>query len=126
MGERLPRAARRAGAAGIVAAAALTVGLSVHHEAQLTAAALTPQQIADQTAAYRQEECLYHAIRSQVPEGAAVYITSPPAAPPTERLSELSTLWAVLEAKPAAARWTLSLVTARGHCGGVALEVHRR
>jgi hypothetical protein len=125
MGERLQRAGKRADAAWIAAAAVVALGLSVHHEVQLTAAALTPGQITSQTAAYRQEECLYRAIRSQVPKGAAVYITSPPAAPPTERLSELSTLWADLKANRAAARWTLTLVSARGHCDGEALEVRR-
>lgn len=125
MGERLQRAGKRADAAWIAAAAAVTLGLSVHHEVQLTAAVLTPGQIASQTAAYRQEECLYRAIRSEVPKGADVYITSASAAPSTERLSELSTLWAGLKPNRAGARWTLTLVSARGHCDGVALEVHR-
>jgi hypothetical protein len=125
MGQRSGRTAERIGVAGIVAAAAVTVGLSIHHELQLKAAALAPAQVSYETAVYQQEECLYRAIRSAVPRGAAVYITSRPSSPASEQLSELSTLWAVLEARRAAARWTFSLVPAPGHCGGVELEVHR-
>lgn len=126
MVERSQRNRKRIGCAGMAAAAALTVGLSVHHEIQLTAGLLAPGQVALQTGLYRQQQCIYQAVRDDVPKGAAVYITSPPLAVPTERLSEVSTLWAVLEAKPAAARWRLSLVPAPGHCGGSEVEAHRR
>jgi hypothetical protein len=116
---------KRLGCAGIAVAAGVTVGLSVHHEVQLTAALVNPGQIAGQTASYRQQQCIFLAIRSEVPKGATAYITSQYALPPTERLSELSTPWVVLTDNPAAARWTLSLVSAPGHCGGLELEVHR-
>lgn len=117
---------KRIGCAGMASAAAVTMGLSVHHEVQLTATFLAPGQTALQTSLYRQQQCIYRAVRDEVPKGATVYITSPPNAVPTERLSEVSTLWAVLEANPAAARWMLSLVPASGHCGGQEVEVHPR
>jgi hypothetical protein len=125
MGQGTGRMGERIGVAGIVAAAAVTMGLSIHHELQLRAAALAPAQVTYETAVYQQEECLYRAIRSAVPRGAAVYITSRPSSPTSEQLSELSTLWAVLKAHRAAASWTFSLVSVPGHCGGVELKVHR-
>lgn len=125
MAEHSQRIWKRAGCAGIVIAAGVTVGLSVHHEVGLTAAILAPGQLEGQTASYWQQECIYHALRAEVPKGAAVYITSPTATPYNQRLSELSTPWAVLEMNRADARWTLSLVPVRGHCEGLELEVHR-
>ena len=124
MGERSRQVGKRIGCAAIVAAGAVTLGLSVHHDLQLTAGVTTPQWIAEQSAQLRQEECIYHAIRSQVPKGAAVYVTSPDYQP-TQRLAELSTLWAVPQASLATAQWRLSLVPAHGHCSGLALEVRR-
>ncbi len=124
MGERSEQIGKRIGCAAIVAAAAVTLGLSVHHDVQFTAMVTTPKWIAEQTAKLRQEECIYHAIRAQVPKGAAVYVNSPDFHP-TQRLAELSTLWAVPQASLATAQWRLSLVPAHGHCGGLALEVRR-
>lgn len=124
MGERSGRAGKRIGCAAIVAAAGVALGLSVHHDVQFTASVTKPQWIAEQTASLQQEECIYRAIRAQVPKGAAVYVTSS-RAEPTQRLAELSTLWAVPQANIANAQWRLSLVPARGHCSGLALEVRR-
>jgi hypothetical protein len=143
MGERSRQAGKLIVCAGIVTAAAVTLGLSVHHDLQTTAAALKPASVKQQTALLRQEECLYQAIRAEVPKGAPVYVTSP-TFQPTQRLAELSTLWAVPQASLAASRWRLSLVPAHGHsitrftvtgnhfdpahgqCGGITLEVRRR
>jgi hypothetical protein len=124
MGEGSPQIGKRIGSAAIVAAAVVTLGLSVHHDLQFTAEVTTPQWIAGQTAALRQEECIYNATWSQVPKGAPVYVYSPDSYP-TQRLAELSTLWAVPQARLATAQWRLSLVPAHGHCGGLALEVRR-
>ncbi len=128
------RAGKRIGCVGIVCAAAVTLGLSVDHGLQATAAFLRPASVRQATAAYRQEECIYHAIRSELPEGAAVYVDSPDW-PVQQRLAELSTLWAVPQASPTTARWTISLVprsspvpgsTVPRHCYGLVLEVRRR
>jgi hypothetical protein len=124
MGGRSRRSGERIGCAVIVAVAAVALGLTVHHDLQFTAKVTTQQWIAVQTAAVRQEECIYNAIRSQVPKGAAVYVDSPDWAR-AQRLAELSTPWAVPQAHLATARWRLSLVPARGHCSGVALKVRR-
>jgi hypothetical protein len=141
MGESA-RAGKRVGCIAIVVVAAVTLGLSVHHDLQLTANATTAKSIANQEAQLRQEECLYKAIRLMVPHGATVYVTAP-RFPPTQRLAELSTLWAVPEANIARAQWRLTLIPARGHsivpfpvtktrpdpargqCSGVTLEVRR-
>ncbi len=124
MGERSRRIGKCIGCAAIVSAAVVTLGLSVHHDLQITGAALRPATIRHQTALFRQEECLYRAIRSEVPKGAAVYVNSPHWTH-TQRLAELSTLWAVPQPSLATAQWKLSLVPARGHCFGLALEVSR-
>ena len=124
MGGRSRLSGKRIGCAVIVAVAAVTLGLTVHHDLQFTAKVTTQQWIGVQTADVQQEECIYNAIRSQVPKGAAVYVDSPDFAS-AQRLAELSTLWAVPQANLATAQWRLSLVPAHGHCGGLALEVRR-
>jgi hypothetical protein len=130
----------RAGCAVIACVAAVTLGLSVHHEVQATASVENPSWVRPATAAYLQEKCIYRAIRSELPSGAAVYIVQPAAswtrhAPrlaklsplwAVTRLAELSTLWAVPQPTPATARWTVSLAATPGHCSGLALEVRRR
>lgn len=73
-----------------MAAAAVTLGLSVHHDLQFTATKDRPSEIAGDTASFRQEECVYRAIRSEVPKGADVYVTSAKWQH-TQRLAELST-----------------------------------
>jgi hypothetical protein len=122
---------RRIGCTAIASIAALTLGLSVHHGLQTTAAVLSPASIKHATAADRQEECIYHAIRSELPRGAAVYINDPVVQwGHFQRLAELLTLWAVPQPSPGTARWTLSLVRVTslvpGDCSGLALETRRR
>jgi hypothetical protein len=124
MSERSRKVAKRIGCIAIASAAAVTIGLSVHHDLQITATVLRPAAVRLQTAVFRQEECLYHAIRSEVPKGATVYVNSP-RWQYTQRLAELSTPWAVPQPTLATARWQLSLVPAAGHCSGLALEVRR-
>jgi hypothetical protein len=122
---------RRIGCAVIAAAAGVTLGLSVHHGVQTTTALLRPRAIRGSVVADRQEECVYHAIRSDLPKGAAVYINDPVH---VQRLAELSTLWAVPQVSRATSRWTISLVPSsslgpgspvRSRCYGLALEVRR-
>jgi hypothetical protein len=131
-GPSVPAARRRLGkrvaCAVIAAAAGVTLGLSVHHGLQTTAALLRRGAIRSAVIADRQEECIYRAIRSELPKGAAVYINDPVH---IQRLAELSTLWAVPQASPATARWTIALVRSRGSrlpwpCYGLALKVRRR
>jgi hypothetical protein len=124
--------AKRIGCAVIVSAAGVALGFSVHHGLQTTTAFLRPGSIRRAVVADRQEECIYRAIRSELPKGAAVYINDPVH---VQRLAELSTLWAVPQPSPATARWTISLVPrssrvpgspVRSHCDGLALEVRPR
>jgi hypothetical protein len=121
--------ARRIGCALIVSAAGVALGFSVHHGLQTTTAFLRPGSIRSAVVADQREDCIYRAIRSELPRGAAVYINDPVH---VQRLSELSTLWAVPQVSPATARWTISLVPssslapgsdARSRCYGLALEV---
>jgi predicted regulator of amino acid metabolism with ACT domain len=115
---------KRLGSVAIVAAAAITLGLSVHNDTQFTASVTTPGVIAESTANVRQEQCIRRAIMAAVPKGAKVYVITPDFVP-TQRLSELSTLWAVPEANIAAAQWRLTLVSASGHCDGEELKATR-
>ena len=123
--------ARRIGCAVIVSAAAVALGLSVHHGLQTTTAFLRPGSIRSAVVADQREDCIYRAIRSELPRGAAVYVSDPVH---VQRLTELSTLWAVPQVSPATARWAISLVPssslgpgsgARSRCYGLALEVRR-
>ena len=119
MGERSKQIGKRIGCAGVISAAAVTIGFSVQHGLELWNDALTPQSIAYQTAMLRQEECIYHAIRAEVPKGAPVYITGPNG----WLLTELTTLWGVPQARLADAQCRLSLgqVPDQGHCRGIAV-----
>jgi hypothetical protein len=96
----------------------------VRHEVQVMEGLTTPQLMSKQTTNIQAEECLYRAIRSQVPEGAHFYVNGKDWHN-MQRLAELSTLWAVPEANPANARYKLAVVPARGHCDGLALQVSR-
>lgn len=142
MGNRSRLAWKRIACAGIASAAAVTLGFSVHHDLGITANDFRPKVVANQVALFQQEECLYRAIREKVPKGAPFYVRSPTFLP-IQRLAELSTLWAVPQAKLATARWILTLVPAHGHrvtkfaatstrldpvhghCAGITLKVHR-
>jgi hypothetical protein len=126
-GRRRQQAAKRLGCAAIVFAAGAALGLSVHHGLQTAAAILRPGSIRTAVVAEQQEECIYRAIRSELPKGAAVYIDDDP--DHDQRLAELSTLWAVPQGSPHNARWTMSLVPGSavpGDCFGLALKVGRR
>jgi hypothetical protein len=142
MSGRCDRIGKRIGCAAIMAAAGVGLGLSVHHDVQFTGSVTTAKFIAQAKAQMRQEECVYDAIRLKVPKGATVYVTAP-RFQPTQRLAELSTLWAVPEANIADAQYQLSLVAphgrsiypfpltsaapdpAKGQCDGLTLEVRR-
>jgi hypothetical protein len=124
MGERSRQVGKRIGCAVIASAVAVTLGLSVHHGLQTTAAALGPAMSDRQTTLFQQEECLYQAIRSMVPKGATVYVDIP-YWPLMQKLTELSTLWAVPQPSLATAQYKLSAVSAHGDCSGIALEVRR-
>jgi hypothetical protein len=108
----------------IVSAAAVMLGLSVRHGMAVNAWELSPAGAKAWAKFDRQEECIYHAIRSEVPEGATVYIDDA-VVYDAQRLAELSTSWAVPQPSPATARWTLSLVPGRA-CSGRSLEVRHR
>jgi hypothetical protein len=142
MSGRSERVGKRTGLAAIMVAAGVGLGLSVHHDVQLTRSVTTTTFVAQTNTQMRQEECIYSAIRLLVPKGATVYVTAPQFQP-TQRLAELSTLWAVPEANIDDARYRLSLVApkgqrlfpypltaaaldpAKGQCAGLTLEVRR-
>jgi hypothetical protein len=123
-GKRAKRIARRAGCAAIVCTALVTLGLSVRHEVRFTQSFVTPQEISQQTLCARWEEYVYQAVRSQVPQGATVYVHGPTHTL-TIRLAELSTPWLVPQASSVTASWKLTLVPAHRGCVGLSLEARR-
>ena len=142
MSGRSERAGKRIGCAAIVVAAGVGLGLSVHHDVQLTDFVTTTKFITGANAGLRQAECVFDAIRLKVPEGATVYVTDP-WSEPADHLVEWSTPWAVPEANIADAQYQLTLVPprgrrlfpfpvtraapdpAKGQCEGLTLEVRR-
>jgi hypothetical protein len=101
----------------------VTLGLSVHEDVAFTVSVTSAKSMAANHAVMQQLECIYHAIRSEVPKGAPVFTKDQLWA--HQRLTELSTLWAVPQAKRADAQYWLTLVSAHGHCGGLELKVRR-
>lgn len=142
MSGRSERVVKRIGCVAIVAAAGVGLGLSVHHDVQFTASVTRAQYTAQVNAQLQQAECVYDAIRQEVPKGATVYLTYP-LSTAADRLSEWSTLWAVPQTNIADAQYQLTLVSSRGQriiffpltsgapdpakgrCEGLVLKVHR-
>jgi hypothetical protein len=117
--------AKRIAGAIIAVGAGVTIGLSVHHDEQTTAAALSPASIQQAATVRQTETCLYQAIRTELPRGAEIYIGNPDVAH-FQRLAELTTLWAVPVPTPATAQWQVWLApytTGQGDCLGVQLMV---
>lgn len=125
--------AKRIGCAVIASTASVGLGLSVLHGLRTSAGFLRPASVRAAAVADKQEECIYRAIRAELPRGATVYINDPVH---VQRLAELSTLWVVPQASRATAGWTISLVPVSSlgpgslapgspvprHCYGLALE----
>lgn len=97
----------RVGCAAIVSAAAVMLGLSVHHGVQDTTADFSRPAIKKADAHYRLEECTYRAIRSELPEGATVFVAHYGHGKAV-RLVDLETLWTVPQTSAATAQWVLS------------------
>jgi transketolase C-terminal domain/subunit len=125
MGDRAKRFGKRVGCAGILAAAVVSLGLSVRHGVAFTSNFRSPANVRAWTINIRQEECIYQAIRKQVPEGVTAYVHGP-THPLTWKMATMSTPWLVpQEASPPTALWRLSLVHVLPHtqCDGLALKV---
>jgi hypothetical protein len=119
------RLVKRIGCAGILAAAAVSLALSVHHGVQFTANFDSRANVLDSTNSTRQSECLLQVIRKQVPEGVTAYVHGP-THPLTWRMATASTPWLTPEeTSPFTAAWRLNLVYVSPHtaCHGLALKV---
>lgn len=102
------RASKIAACAAIAGIGGAAFGFSIHHLIQLSDQMQRPAALTQAYGTYRQELCFFHAIRSDVPEGAAVYVNSSNLSH-SQRLAEWSTLWAVPKKHEAAAQWVLSI-----------------
>jgi len=121
LGWRTSRAARRAASVVILIAAIAALGVGAHRDVLVIHMFTKPQAVHQQTTNVLAEQCLYQAIRSEVPKGALVY---PQDGYYKQQLAELSTLWAVPVATLAQARYQLAVIPG-GQCHGLALKVSR-
>ena len=93
-----------------------------NHGLDVTAAELSRKSVSSGTFVNTQQECIYHQIHSQLPKGATVYISG--TGYNEQRLVELTALWAVPQASPSRAKWTISIVPGKT-CSGESLQIQR-
>jgi hypothetical protein len=125
MGHRPKLVGKRIAGAAILAAAAVSLGLSVRHGILFTAHFGTPAQINSSTMSTRRLECIYEDVREQVPQGVTAYVHGPSQAF-TWELAEASTPWLIpQQVRPLTTSWRLYLVAVPddAQCQGMALEV---
>jgi hypothetical protein len=106
----------------IFCGAGVSIGIKANYDVQTTDYFLSPASIHYAAHVDHQEICIYKQIRQKVPQGARIYVNSLNVGR-TQRLAELSTLWAVPQKNRAAARYLVSIQ--RGDCFGVTVEVKR-
>jgi hypothetical protein len=102
------RASKLAACAAIVCIGGTVLGLGVSHLLRFDGKFLAGSVAARAERSYRQELCLFQGIRRDVPRGAGVYLAGNSVAH-TQRLAELSTLWAVPKENRRAAQWALTI-----------------
>jgi hypothetical protein len=119
---RRRKVAKRIACAVIFCGVAVSVGIKANYDVQTTDNFLAPASIQYAAHDHRQQACIYDQIRQRLPEGARIYVNSPDVAF-TQRLVELSTLWAVPQQNRASAKYLVSI--RRGGCYGVTVEVRR-
>jgi hypothetical protein len=118
------RTGKLLGCIAVCCISASALGLAAHHGLQESATYVDRHSVALAAANDRQEECIYRAIRSKLPKGAAIYV--PNYAYGNEvRVNDLATLWAAPQPTVTTAHWVVSLVRGR-ECGGLRLKVRRR
>jgi hypothetical protein len=106
----------------VAAVAVVTLGLGISLDLHVESGLLAPGAVANAATADKQDMCLFHDLRRQLPKGATFY-DSDASLSRFQRLAELATLWAVPEQTPSAARWRVAVVP--GHCAQVGLKVWR-
>ena len=107
------RASKVVACAAIAAIGGPVLGLRIAHLVQFDNAALARAAVERTQNSYRQELCLFRAIRKEVPRGAGVYLAGNNEAY-FQRLAELSTLWVTPEEDQRAAQWTLTITKVTG------------
>lgn len=102
------RASKITACAAIAGIGGAAFGFGVNHLVGLSDQIQSPAALTQVYGTYRQEVCIFHAIRADVPEGAAVYVISSNTAH-SQRLAELSTLWAAPKEQRTAAQWVMTI-----------------
>lgn len=106
----------------ILCGAAVPVGVRVGDDVQATDSLVAPAWIQSVAHADRQDLCIYNLIRREVPRGAPIYVNSSDVAY-SQRLAELSTLWAIPQRTQATAKYLVFIYP--GDCYGVSVGVQR-
>lgn len=104
----------------------ITIGFSA---VVVTASLRTTAELSSRTAnpyvntAYFQERCLTRLMRTDLPQGAKVYVLPNPNGYEVQLLTQYMTLWAVPTPLLHDAQWTVALVSHPGGCDGDTLQV---
>jgi hypothetical protein len=129
------RASTLVACAAIAGIGGSVLGVGVSHLVQFDTKFLAQSVAAQNEGTYRQELCFFRAIRADVPRGAGVYLAGNNVVH-TQRLAELSTLWATPEVHRSAAEWVVTITnlsraqrhryhpaTGQFRCDGAVLKV---
>jgi hypothetical protein len=117
---------KRLAAALVIITAIATFALSTHNEVQLTAGILNPQAVRAANQFEALTECVYRAIRAEVPRGASIYTDSSNRFT-YQQIVETSTLWATPRITLAQAEYEVNLDKAPdAPCDGRVLTVRHR
>ncbi len=108
----------------IAATVAVMFALCLHRGFDITAFERSATSVDRWSSFNQREECIYAAIRSELPRGATVFIYDR-AVTYRQELTELSTLWAIPRRPRTTAQWMMTLVRGQ-ECVDVTLKVHRR
>jgi hypothetical protein len=117
--------AKRVACVGLIAVAAVTLGIKIRHDRQITRHVTESAFVRQGVTMTDQWQCIYREIRAAVPEGSRVDVTYPANLAYFSRMVELSTGWAVPVAKPSDAQWRLFIYRTHGYCSGLAVAVQR-
>ncbi len=115
--------------AAIIAAAGVACGWKAYTDLTTTVRLLGPQSVAASNLTDGTWQCIFRSIRAEVPEGAPVYINVGRSDQLfLQRLTEVTTPWAMPVPRMSAARLLLSVSLAPGHgyCSGLEFAVTHR
>ncbi len=126
---RVRRAIKSIVCAAIIAVAGVACGWKAYTDLSITANLLRSRSVADSNLNNGAWQCIYRSIRAAVPEGSRVYINiNTSDALFLQRLTEMTTPWAMPVPRMSGARLVLSISRAPGddYCSGLELGVTQK